>query len=816
MSKLKGGSGTKAQSRSVASARTPRRSTQDAQPVRPVGDTDVAAMCNSRLIDSRSIENQVAVALSLCTKGLELRLETVQILESLLWPFIARRSLREEPFRDIEWSRFLRSMRETARNIKCYEGDENRDQTFVKFWLDSYMCQGFRDVKRPVRETWIQHNLFVGWCKRFVCRAVAKRDIGFLYSLSKGAKRAWPELGEVKKEAALAKHKIRVAREPTFPPQQLLAEISKTSQEIFERLPERPDSKFMPSGSACSQASRREGGALSLFSRYQYPWDDPDRKVIGSLPILQTSLAKWRNDQLQEAIYHAYDNLLEGIGTDVEVVAIPEPGKFRIITKGDGYLYTALQPLQGAMLTCWKNSRYSTMRFEDLTDPVRKLDSHVPDCPLWVSVDYEAATDLLERMATFAALSPCESKFWGELARASFGEGYCTYPDGEKVWAKNSQFMGHPLSFPLLCTINLAVYRRTLSRYVELGKSTEEKRLRKGIKRRLWHNVLVNGDDMLFKAPDMEFVDLFLETALQAGFKESVGKNYVSEDCCMINSQIFRRIGGRMVRIGYLNQKFLTGRSLKEGDSSATPTELGREVSRMLDLCPWARCVVPKIFRRFQGEWSYRKIQPNWYLPVHLGGYGVDVRHAPESLTVSLQQRLLAAHFLHDPRLALYRKQGNDLQLAKFAGALATWRLLSEEEFENSVMSSEVSDDWLARLAYAARASSRTKVSDRVFLLSFKRKYFFQPLSDQGLMKYWNARLGAFGVPSCPPIPNLRFFIPTIHDFGWTHYERIPNSQVEADDFYPVAGQPMSDDFVCHPCDCGDPPQVHCRKTMHE
>jgi len=114
--------------------------------------------------------------------------------------------------------------------------------------------------------------------------------------------------------------------------------------------------------------------------------------------------------------------------------------------------------------------------------------------------------------------------------------------------------MGHPLSFPLLCVTNLAVYFHS----VKLWKEKLTRRLLKhcrGFDRRqlirrelarrakiLRQNVLVNGDDILFKCDDLLF-DIFRETAASCGLKISQGKNYRSKLLCMINSQLFVRRG---------------------------------------------------------------------------------------------------------------------------------------------------------------------------------------------------------------------------------------------------------------------------------
>lgn len=384
------------------------------------------------------------------------------------------------------------------------------------------------------------------------------------------------------------------------------------------------------------------------------------------------------------------------------------------------------------------------------------MDAEVLECPLFVSVDYEAATDLLQRSATFAALP--ENSVFGEIARSSFSTGKVWYPNGQCVRGVNAQFMGHPLSFPLLCVINLSCLRLAASRWAFEAPGP----VRSRIVGRILSHVLVNGDDMLFKAPDRRFVQIFKETAASAGLQESVGKNYVSEACCMINSQVFQRRGdGMMGRIGYLNQKFISGVSLKDGNSLASPVELGKEVGEMIRLYPPAAACLPAVFARFKGDWSLRRVQPNWYLPVHLGGYGVPLGLAPDTLKISYQQRKLARLFILKPELQLYRRSGGDSHLARFAGSLAKFRLLpgvyQKEDYIDS-------DQWLARIAYASRAEyGLHPVSDRVFQFRFLQgRSLIRPMSDRELSKWFFATFVALAVPACPAMPKLRFFIPPL------------------------------------------------------
>jgi len=114
--------------------------------------------------------------------------------------------------------------------------------------------------------------------------------------------------------------------------------------------------------------------------------------------------------------------------------------------------------------------------------------------------------------------------------------------------------MGCVFSFPILCIINLAVYRASLE-------------ADRGCKYRIRDlPVLVNGDDILFKTKNRHY-KTWCGLIKGVGFEKSVGKNYVSSDFAMINSTYFRTTGGRIQKVPYLNVGWCTGVS-KGGSGS--------------------------------------------------------------------------------------------------------------------------------------------------------------------------------------------------------------------------------------------------------
>jgi hypothetical protein len=226
----------------------------------------------------------------------------------------------------------------------------------------------------------------------------------------------------------------------------------------------------------------------------------------------------------------------------------------------------------------------------------------------------------------------------------------------------------------------------------------------------------------------------------------------------MINSQLFVvKKDNVMKRVGYLNQRLLFGNNIKQ-ETKATPVQISNSVNDMLLHCPWAACSIPKVMQRWNQDW-FGRYQPNWYVPAHLGGFGIDRKHAPLGFEskISKSQRELAARFVHDPAMALYRNEGMDIPTAKLAGALAHWRMVPGMYVQEESESLAINDAWLARLAYAARAHHGSKmVSDKVFISKFKPQYRLKPMSLHGLELYWDAQVFASKLPSCPPMRKIK------------------------------------------------------------
>jgi len=793
-------------------------------------------------ISTRSAEGLISSLSKFVNKEIGASRSTAQIVESLLWPFVVHRSLRKgEWFEPREWSRFRTSACDMGRRIVSHEDEENHEQTFCKYWLDYHLCRFTGDPNLPEKADWIVKPLFSGWMARCIARALANRrsasSASFFYSLQKGTKLMWPEMSELRKALALDTHRKRLSEPHGFCPEDLLNEIRSTSQFVANRsITKLRSVKFLPSGSACLQASRRQGGALSMFSPLQIPPDffadavetphliltdvEGDRyfysspeadsaSKMGRLLQLNSRLNEWRQSSFEQSLDISVSTLLKDYHSpsldrskqseilDVSILPIPEPGKFRIISKGDGHLYSALQPLQGVMIDCWKTHRASSMRDENLLEKINHISERACEFSHWCSVDYEAATDLLKRDGTIAAFSGFQGHPLAALGLVSLQDGRAHYPElgvkGELGYREavtvdimDAQLMGHPLSFPLLCIINLSVYRHAISLWLRSRRRKGAKRsdlLRWGQVMRA--NVLVNGDDMVFKCFE-DFLPIFRMTALSAGLKISQGKNYLSIDVAMINSQFYvSDHKGQMHRRGYLNLRIIRGNNIKTGDSRALPNHVGPELNRMCEYYPQSRCALPSAFRRWNFHFSGHFV-PNWFLPTHLGGYGVDPALASCNSRITKIQRIVAAHFVNDPSLCLFRRPGITHHSVRFVSSLMEWKMRPGAYVADWNETSETAD-WLGRICYAARASHPFQLpksqerdhqiacflgeADKVILIRLARKYRLKPLSDQGIEKYRFVQFFSSLLPPCPDLEEIH--VPDSFDRARGHLRLI-------------------------------------------
>jgi hypothetical protein len=260
------------------------------------------------------------------------------------------------------------------------------------------------------------------------------------------------------------------------------------------------------------------------------------------------------------------------------VAPVLEPLKCRLVTKSNCKQYWLAKGLQK---TLWNHMarRKPThlvgcpISSDDIEDVIRSADqtigleketllSHTP-LSLY-SIDYEGATDTqninFTRMAFEAALSAIgkvshllDKPGLADMLRSVIYEHVIEYPNGAPAPVKqlNGQLMGSPLSFPILCAVNLCSFWAAWEEW--LGHKVDREKL----------PVLVNGDDMFFAAVP-EFHEIWVKYRDMVGYVPSLGKNYNHPNWCTMNSQLFHVAFHEGVSMDY-GQLCLQSRSRPNG-----------------------------------------------------------------------------------------------------------------------------------------------------------------------------------------------------------------------------------------------------------
>jgi len=301
-------------------------------------------------VSTNALDISVARTLERILEGLDVTASTAQIVESFLWTLLGWR--KGNRWATPDFGRFVSSMRQTTQLLASKRDAGDSDQTFCKSWTNYLMCRAIGDLSGDAPRP--KEPLFVGFVWRGIKRALARKDASFFYSLLQ-SKRFWPKLGVVKERENLADMKSRLCSPPVRQlGDDVIDEITKTCNMIFRKLT--TPTKLSPSPSACYQATVREGGAYSLFEGMNEP-NQIEISILGSLRAYSLEFERWRTRTFETAVQESEPVMLGDNQMRCKVQLIAEPSKFRGITKGNGFVYTRLQPLQGTLLSAWKHRR---------------------------------------------------------------------------------------------------------------------------------------------------------------------------------------------------------------------------------------------------------------------------------------------------------------------------------------------------------------------------------------------------------------------------------------------------------------------------
>jgi len=225
----------------------------------------------------------------------------------------------------------------------------------------------------------------------------------------------------------------------------------------------------------------------------------------------------------------------------VKAVPLAEPLKVRVITAGEANT-KVLQPLQKVMWAALGQfPQFSLthgvkdLELEDIEEREDPEIFHRMEAEInrifksgslgneWLSGDYTAATDNLPMWVTEAlmegVLENIDHQPTKDWARWEIGPHHIEYPHSKvPSGTQNSgQLMGSLLSFPLLCLANAFIVEYS-------GIKPDE--------------YLVNGDDIVAHTNPTAIANWKIN-APRIGLSLSLGKNFVSDDFCTVNSQLF-------------------------------------------------------------------------------------------------------------------------------------------------------------------------------------------------------------------------------------------------------------------------------------
>nr|WAK77854.1 MAG: putative RNA-dependent RNA polymerase [Botourmiaviridae sp.] len=422
-------------------------------------------------------------------------------------------------------------------------------EEYAKF-ESAYLLAKVLGSDTPPRPEYMQWNhidgtLFSGGTHRRIWMRLGLRrrqqDVSLalsLYKVKEVAERLLPYQVEAKME-----ENLRVLTVPRCDPQgsdddlaELEVQVRRTVREVHHLARRNGFSRkvrsCLPSIHASYRLSRSRGGAFTELLGSDDPLVGLSRTFVGYCELRTRVCPVYLPSDP-----YLVESYLMGLSRECEMLPtrrspILEPFKVRVVSSGPAREYHICRMHQRSlweMLSKVECCRLvgSPFRSEDVEDCFRIPRSTGIHSYL-ISGDYKSATDNLDPNLSNVALDeycrlthvPFEDHLL--MQRALTGHKV----DGEKP-QRWGQLMGSPVSFPILCLVNLAVTRFVMERQYEMFIPLD------------WSPLRVNGDDILFPLPSGGYDDWVYWVTL-AGLTPSVGKNYFSREYCMINSKMYR------------------------------------------------------------------------------------------------------------------------------------------------------------------------------------------------------------------------------------------------------------------------------------
>jgi len=315
----------------------------------------------------------------------------------------------------------------------------------------------------------------------------------------------------------------------------LVREVKRTASELFKTSD--PYLKLQsPSLSAANGFSRGEGGQASrvcelLQSFWSERFDCSDH--------VQESISDMSCEP--EEIISFLSRFMES--NEVVPTALPEPLKVRMITTGKPVRYYLLSLWQSYFWKVIGDNPVFALTKQSIDDDENFVKSRFEAFPevhkLFVSADYSAATDNLDPQFSIAivdALFETHSidPFWRQVLVDGLTGATVNCRRAGTYQQSWGQLMGSPISFPFLCIVNAAIFRLAIEQ-AERNCGNYNYRIR--LKR---CPLLVNGDDAVCQMTPLAY-RYWKYFVPKTGLIPSIGKNFVSTDFFVINSEFFRR-----------------------------------------------------------------------------------------------------------------------------------------------------------------------------------------------------------------------------------------------------------------------------------
>jgi len=369
-----------------------------------------------------------------------------------------------------------------------------------------------------------------------------------------------------------------------------------------------------------------KGEESSIRQLYDSVLDYNDNEEMEEDELRYTKIRKDFRDRVQQRytkIYESVRTFALGESADVELVALPESLKVRVISKGPAMTYFVLKPVQKFLLRQLQKHRCFKLTGGPVTETFLESVFKGTD-GLFHSLDYKSATDLLNPIMSSVAVDEiCDSVGMPDDLRILFHKALTGHlvEGTPQVWG---QLMGSIVSFIVLCIVNMSVIRHAYERSMGLRSLSIDK-----------IPAIVNGDDGLVRAPE-SFSKIWEESALVAGLVPSLGKVYTHWIYANINSTSFYHWNGNFALIPYVNMGLLmgltrsggktgvvTGRGKTNDDDNPFKKSLGARHHELMKLCPVdLRLQVHESFIRHNMK-SLREAHVPWYVPERLGGVGL-------------------------------------------------------------------------------------------------------------------------------------------------------------------------------------------------